>query len=78
METNKKLIKNMAEIDKIDGVFIDECTSFPKEKAKDYLKMLTDIVHSYGLLTWGNHGEAKFDSWYFTAGGFDLMQSNEN
>ncbi len=78
LETNKKLIKNMAEIDKVDGVFIDECTSFPKEKSKDYLKTLTDLVHSCGLLTWGNPGEAKFDSWYFTAGGFDLMQSNEN
>ncbi len=78
LETNEKLIRNMIEIDKVDGIFIDECTSFPKEKAKTYSKTLTDMVHSYGLLTWGNVGEAKFDSWYFNAGGFDLMQSNEN
>jgi hypothetical protein len=78
LETNRKLIKNMAEIDKVDGVFIDECTSFPKESAKEYLVTLTDMVHSYGLLAWGNPGEAIFDAWYFTGGGFDLMQSNEN
>lgn len=78
LETNKQLIKNMVEIDGVDGVFIDECTSFPKERAREYLKTLTDIVHGYGLTTWGNVGEAKFDPWYFTAGGFDMMQSNEN
>jgi hypothetical protein len=78
LETNKRLIKNMAEIDKVDGVFIDECTSFPGAKAKKYLTTLTDMVHNYHLLTWGNPGEANFDSWYFTAGAFDFMQSNEN
>lgn len=78
LETNIKLIKNMAEIDGVDGVFIDECTSFPTERAKEYLTILTDLSHRYKLLTWGNVGEAKFDSWYFTAGGFDLIQSNEN
>jgi Spherulation-specific family 4 len=78
LETNVELIKNMAEIDKVDGVFIDECTSFPGVKAKDYLTTLTNIAHKYGLLAWGNPGEAKFDAWYFGAGGFDLMQSNEN
>jgi hypothetical protein len=68
----------MAEIDGVDGVFIDECTSFPSEIAKEYLTTLTDLIHSYKLITWGNVGEAKFDSWYFTAGSFDLIQSNEN
>jgi hypothetical protein len=43
-----------------------------------YLKTLTDLVHSYGLITWGNVGQAKFDTWFFTKGGFDLMQSNED
>jgi len=75
---NLKYIREMAEIDHVDGVFIDECSDFPDQSAKDYLKMLTDLAHSYGLLTWGNVGVSRFDSWYFSAGGFDLMQSDEN
>jgi hypothetical protein len=31
IEMNRKLIKNMAEVEKIDGVFIDECSSFPNQ-----------------------------------------------
>jgi hypothetical protein len=75
---NQTLIKKMAEIDHVDGVFIDECSSFPGPGSQTYLKTLTDLAHSYGLLTWGNVGEARFDTWFFTKGGFDLMQSNED
>lgn len=77
LEMNQKLIKNMAEIDHLDGVFIDECTPFPDHNAQIYLKTLTDLAHRYGLITWGNVGLAQFDRWFFTQGGFDLMQSDE-
>jgi len=75
---NRTLIKKMAEIDHVDGVFIDECSSFPGKDSQAYLKTLTDLAHGYGLLAWGNVGEARFDTWFFTKGGFDLMQSNED
>ena len=78
LATNEKLIKNMAELDGVNGVFIDECSAFPGLGDKEYLTTLTNLAHGLGLLTWGNVGEADFDSWYFTAGGFDLMQSNED
>ena len=78
LEMNRTLIKKMAEIDHVDGVFIDECSSFPGADSQHYLKTLTDLTHSYGLLAWGNVGEARFDTWFFTTGGFDLMQSNED
>jgi hypothetical protein len=78
LEMNRKLIKNMAEIDMVDGVFIDECSAFPSKSSRTYLKTLTDLAHSYGLITWGNVGQAEFDTWFFTKGGFDLMQSNED
>jgi hypothetical protein len=78
LETNQTLIKNMAEIDLVDGVFIDECSAFPDQRSKNYLTTLTDLAHSYGLITWGNVGQAHFDSWFFTGGGFDLMHSNED
>lgn len=73
----KKLITNMAVIDKVDGVFIDECSESPNSTSKTYLKTLTDLAHSYGLIVWGNTGVDQFDSWFFTSGGFDLMQSSE-
>ena len=78
LKMNQNLIKKMAEIDHVDGVFIDECSSFPGKDSRAYLKTLTDIAHGYGLLTWGNVGEAWFGTWFFTGGGFDLMQSNED
>jgi len=78
LEMNQQLIRNMAEIDGVDGVFIDECSAFPGQTAQAYLKTLTDLAHSYGLITWGNVGQAQFDKWFFTQGGFDLMHSNEN
>ncbi|MGI2336700.1 MAG: hypothetical protein ACRKGH_08715 [Dehalogenimonas sp.] len=78
LETNLRLIKNMAENDGVTGIFIDECSSFPDAASKKYLQALTDLAHSYGLITWGNVGVADFDSWYFTNGGFDLMHANEN
>ena len=78
LETNLRLIRDMANVDKVDGVFIDECSSFPDANSKQYLLSLTTLAHSLGLMTWGNVGVASFDSWYFTDGGFDLMQSNED
>jgi hypothetical protein len=77
LEMNKILIKNMATIDKVDGVFIDECTDFPGYKSKAYLVELCTLAHSYGLLVWGNTGVDDFDEWYFIEGGFDFMQSSE-
>lgn len=78
LETNLKLIRELAEIEKIDGVFIDECSAFPSKSSRDYLRALTDLAKSYDLVTWGNVGQADFDSWFFSKGGFDLMHSNEN
>jgi hypothetical protein len=78
LEMNRKLIQDMAEIDHVDGVFIDECTNFPDEKDKAYLQELTTFAHSYGLITWGNVGTNNFDPWFFTDGGFDLVHSTEN
>jgi hypothetical protein len=78
LETNKQLIQEMAETDHVDGVFIDEVSSFPDEREKEYLKTLTDLAHSYGLITWGNVGTSDFDTWFFTDGGFDLMHSVED
>jgi hypothetical protein len=75
---NEQLIKKLAELDGVNGVFIDECSAFPSPADKVYLTTLTDLAHSLGLLTWGNVGEADFDPWYFTVGGFDLIQSNED
>jgi hypothetical protein len=77
LEMNRKLIQNMAALDRVEGVFIDECTDYPDGASKAYLKELTALAHSYGLLTWGNVGVDDFDSWYFGEGGFDLMQSSE-
>ncbi len=77
LETAQKLIRNMAEIDRVDGVFIDETSKFPDEASQKYLRTLTDLAHSYGLIAWGNPGESEFDAWYFNGGGFDLMQSTE-
>ena len=77
LEMNKKLITNMAEIDHVDGVFIDELTAYPWDSSKEYLKELTDLAHSYGLITWGNAGVDEFDEWFFTEGGFDFMHSSE-
>ena len=75
---NEQMIRNMAEIDGVDGVFIDECSAYPNQSSQAYLKELTDYAHSFGLITWGNVGQADFDSWFFTQGGFDLMHSNED
>ncbi len=78
LDMNQKLIRNMAELDHVDGIFIDECSAFPSPTAKQYLKSLTSLIHSYGLLAWGNAGQDNFDPWFFTEGDFDLMQSTEN
>lgn len=74
----KKLITNMATLDGVDGVFIDECSGFPHAASKAYLLELTALAHSHGLLVWGNVGVDNFDEWFFTQGGFDYMQSSES
>lgn len=76
--TNEMLITNMADIDGVDGVFIDEISEQPNVASKAYLKALTDLVHSKGLITWGNTGVDDFSEWFFTDGGFDFMQSSES
>jgi|GEM_PF-1365752 hypothetical protein len=78
LAANEQSITDMAKIDGVNGVFIDECSAFPDQSGKDYLTALASLAHSLGLLTWGNVGEADFDSWYFSAGGFDMMQTNED
>ncbi len=78
LEMNKKLITNMAQQDGVDGVFIDECSSFPGAASKEYLKELSDLAHSLGLVVWGNVGHDEFDEWYFTEGGFDMMNASED
>ncbi|MFH1640243.1 MAG: hypothetical protein ABIB93_08075 [Chloroflexota bacterium] len=78
LEMNKKLITNMARLDHVDGIFVDECSKFPDESAKSYLRELTTHAKSYGLITWGNVGEDSFDPWFFTEGGFDFMHSTED
>jgi hypothetical protein len=78
LETNKLLIKNMATIDEIDGVFIDECSASPGAESKRYLTELSNLAHSYGLIVWTNVGVDNFDEWYFTSGVADLMQSSED
>ncbi len=77
LEMNQRLVRNMAELDGIDGVFIDECSAYPEDSEKAYLKQLSDLAHNYGLIVWGNVGENDFDSWYFTDGGFDFINSTE-
>jgi hypothetical protein len=74
---NKKLITNMATIDHVDGVFIDECSAFPNSTSKTCLKALSDHSRSYGLIVWMNVGVDNFDEWYFTANVADFVQSSE-
>jgi hypothetical protein len=78
LEFNKQVIRNMAELDGVDGVFIDECSSYPGAASKAYLKELSDLAHSYGLIVWGNVGHDAFDEWFFSEGGFDMMNATEN
>ncbi len=77
LDMNRKIIHDMAQLDGVKGVFIDECSAFPDHHSKKYLRSLTDLAHSLGLLTWGNTGTPDFDGWYFSEGGFDLMHSTE-
>ena len=75
LNMNKKLITNMATIDHVDGVFIDECSDFPNAASKSYLQELSDLAHSYGLIVWMNTGVFNFDEWFFSVA--DFMQSTE-
>ena len=76
LEMNRKLITNMATIDHVDGVFIDECSDYPNATSKSYLTDLSDLAHSYGMIVWMNTGVDDFDGWYFTVA--DFMQSSED
>jgi hypothetical protein len=77
LATNKRLITNMATIDHVDGVFIDECSDFPNAASKSYLTALSDWAHSYGMTVWMNVGVDDFDEWFFTSNVADFMQSSE-
>ncbi len=77
LETNRELIKEMAEKDGVDGVFIDECSDYPDGRSREYLKELSGLAHRLGLLVWGNVGVDSFDGWYFKKGGFDMMNAGE-
>ena len=77
LEKNMGYITNMAVIDQVDGIFIDECTAMPDGPSKNYLQALTEHAHSHGLITWGNVGVDSFDPWYLTDGGFDFIHSTE-
>ena len=78
LTANLEKIDDMAKLDRVDGVFIDECSQFPDERSKAYLSRLTTFAHKKKLITWGNVGLARFDPWFFTNGGFDFMHSNED
>ena len=60
LAANEQSITDMAKIDGVNGVFIDECSAFPDQKGKDYLTALTSLANSLGLLTWGNVGRSRF------------------
>ncbi|MBE0480238.1 MAG: hypothetical protein IBX68_04600 [Dehalococcoidia bacterium] len=77
LDSLKKQIRNMALIDKVDGVFIDEIDSFPNSTQKYYLKELSTLARSLGIIIWGNTGVDNFDPWFFNDGGFHLMQATE-
>ncbi len=77
LETNRRLVTSMAELDGVSGVFIDECSAFPGAAAKAYLEDLTRLAHEHQLVAWGNVGQDDFDAWFFTDGGFDYMHSTE-
>jgi len=76
LDMNKMLITNMATLDHVDGVFIDEVTDYPNAAQKSYLKQLSDYARSYGLIVWMNTGVNNFDEWYFTANIADFMESS--
>ena len=76
LEMNEKLITNMATIDHVNGVFIDECSDYPNAASKSYLTELSDLAHSYGMIVWMNTGVDDFDEWYFTVA--DFVQSSED
>ncbi len=78
LETGKRLVLNMSKYDKVDGVFIDECSAFPGPRSKKYLRELTALAHRLKMLAWGNVGQETFDPWYLTEGGFDFMHSTEH
>lgn len=77
LDTNQRLIASMAMQDRVDGVFIDECPAYPDDSDQEYYRRLALAAHASGLIIWGNVGQEDFDPWYFTGGGFDLMNSTE-
>ncbi len=77
LATVKKQITNMAKLDGVNGVFIDEVDAYPSAVQKQYLKELSTLAHSLGIVIWGNTGVNSFDAWFFNDGGFDFMHSTE-
>ncbi len=73
----KKQITNMAQLDGVNGVFIDEVDAYPSATQKQYLKELSTLAHSLGIVIWGNTGVNSFDAWFFGDGGFDFVHSTE-
>lgn len=77
LDTNKQFITSMAELDRVDGIFADECPAYPDEAQKEYCRELAAFAHDSGLTVWGNVGESEFDPWYLSDGGYDLINTTE-
>ena len=77
LDVVKKQINNMAALDGVDGVFIDEIDNNPNSLQKPYLQALSTLAHSLGLIIWGNTGTDEMSSWFFGDGGFDFMHATE-
>lgn len=85
LSMQKKLVTNMATLDGVDGVFVDECSEQPGTAKKSYHRELVAHIHSYvspsghRLLAWGNTGVDSFNgAFYFGDAGYDYMQSSES
>lgn len=78
IETVRKLVRNMAELDRIDGIFLDEISAYPDRFSKEYMKEVNSFAHNLGLLTWGNVGIDWFDPWLLNEGGLDLIHCTEH
>ncbi len=74
----QKQITNMARLDGVNGVYIDEVDAYPNATQKQYLKALSTLARNPGIIIWGNTGVDDFDPWFYGEGGFDLMQSTEH
>ena len=50
LAANEQSITDMAKIDGVNGVFIDECSAFPDQKGKDYLTALASLATVWACL----------------------------